>query len=124
MSFTQILYFFIALMIAFYITNKLMARGIHLITAAQLKEYLDGRSAEYFYLDVRTVNEFKNNHIKRFKNIPLNELKTRMDKIPKDSKIIVICQSGNRSSIACRQLKKAGYKELYNVQGGMNLWKK
>jgi len=37
--------------------------------------------------------------------------------------IVVICQSGGRSSVACKMLKKAGFEHVTNVIGGMNNWR-
>ena len=68
-------------------------------------------------VDVRTAAEYKGRNIKQFKNIPLG---SDLSKIPKDKEVVVICQSGMRSTSACKQLKKLGYSKITNVRGGMN----
>lgn len=45
-----------------------------------------------------------------------------MNEVPKDRPVYVICRSGNRSAQASAQLVKAGYRQVFNVDGGMNAW--
>lgn len=72
-------------------------------------------------LDVRTVTEFKRGKIDGFINIPLDSLRARIDKIPKDKPVYVHCHSGLRSYIACRILQGNGY-DCYNLAGGWRLY--
>jgi hydroxyacylglutathione hydrolase len=51
-------------------------------------------------------------------------LKDRVDDVPEDKQIAVICKSGTRSSFASSILLKAGRKNIHNVLGGMEAWKK
>jgi rhodanese-related sulfurtransferase len=81
------------------------------------------QSPKPFLLDVRTAGEYKNGHISGAVLIPLDELTTRMGRIPKSREIICICESGSRSSLAARQLSKIGYK-VNNLHGGMNRWQR
>nr|WP_229727657.1 rhodanese-like domain-containing protein [Sporolactobacillus putidus] len=76
-----------------------------------------------FFLDVRTQSEFRTQSISNFTNVPLQSLQSHLNKIPRDKEVVVICQSGMRSSMACRLLKKAGYERVTNVSGGMNHWR-
>ncbi len=72
-------------------------------------------------LDARTTGEYSNGHIDGFKNIPVDELRTRLDEIERDKPVYVICQSGLRSYIACRILAGHGY-EAYNFAGGFRFY--
>jgi len=74
-------------------------------------------------LDVRTENEYKYGHIKGTILIPLKELNSQLSKLPKDKKIIVYCQSGNRSITASRLLKKNGFTPI-NLTGGYLAWRR
>jgi phage shock protein E len=74
-----------------------------------------------FLLDVRTPSEFDRGHIVGAVLIPLRELSTESDILPKDRLIICICESGSRSSIAARVLQAQGYK-VSNLLGGMSGW--
>ena len=72
-------------------------------------------------LDVRTVNEFSRGHIDGFKNIPVDELRERINEIEKGKPVYLICQSGLRSYIASRILEGNGY-ETYNFSGGFRFY--
>lgn len=72
-------------------------------------------------LDTRTAGEYRRGHIDGFKNIPVDELRERMDEIEKGKPVYVICQSGLRSYIACRILEGNGY-EAYNFSGGFRFY--
>ena len=73
-------------------------------------------------LDVRTATEWKSGHIPGALHIPLQHLRDRLDDIPKDMEIIVICRSGNRSYYATRILQQRGYKAR-NLTGSYLTWK-
>lgn len=72
-------------------------------------------------LDVRTVHEYNGGHIDGFMNIPVDELRERIDEIPSDKPVYVICQSGLRSYIATRILNGNGY-DAYNFCGGFRFY--
>lgn len=75
------------------------------------------RDGSVTLLDVRTAGEYGCGHIEGFRNIPVDELRERLDEIEKGRPVYVICQSGLRSYIACRILEGNGY-EAYNFSGG------
>ena len=79
------------------------------------------RDGSVTLLDVRTVREYGNGHIEGFKNIPVDELRERLDEIEKDKPGYVICQSGLRSYIGTRILEGNGYK-AYNFSGGFRFY--
>ena len=65
-------------------------------------------------IDVRSPNEFKGGHIQGSKNIPVNEIKLKIDTIRKWNKpVITVCRSGGRSAAAKSALASAGI-EVYN----------
>lgn len=72
-------------------------------------------------VDVRTPGEFRGGAYPGAKNIPLQELGSRMAELPKDRGIVVYCASGSRSAFAVRTLTKAGYSEVVNGGGLMNM---
>lgn len=79
------------------------------------------RDGSVTLLDVRTVREYGNGHIKGFKNIPVDELRERLNEIEKDKPVYMICQSGLRSYIGTRILEGNGYK-AYNFSGGFRFY--
>ena len=76
------------------------------------------------FLDVRTLNEFKQGRLKTDKtvHIPLNELRERLAELDKEAEYIVSCHSGLRSYIAERILKQAGF-AVKNLDGAYALYK-
>ena len=72
-------------------------------------------------LDTRTVGEFQRGHIEGFFNIPVDELRERLDEIDKNKPVYVICQSGLRSYISCRILEGNGF-TAYNFAGGFRFY--
>lgn len=79
------------------------------------------RDGSVTLLDVRTRREFARRHIEGFVNIPVDDLRDRLDEIDRDKPVYVICQSGLRSYIACRILAGHGL-ECYNFSGGFQLY--
>ena len=75
----------------------------------------------YFVVYVRTVGEFSRGHINGFKNIPVDELRERINEVEKGKPVYLICQSGLRSYIASRILEGNGY-ETYNFSGGFRFY--
>ncbi len=75
-------------------------------------------------VDVRDPAEFAAAHIRDSRNIPLNELPQRINELDKfkSKSVIVLCQSGVRSSKATMQLKKAGFNEVFSLNGGLAAW--
>ncbi len=90
------------------------------IDIAALKDRLSKPGA--VLIDVRTPEEFRSSHVPGAKNIPIDELASRMNEIPKDGPVQVICQVGGRSSKATDQLLDAGYPQVANVKGGTAAW--
>ena len=79
------------------------------------------RDGTVFLLDTRTPFEVMQGKIDGFVNIPLDELRQRLDEIPKDKPVYVHCHSGLRSYLACRILTGNGY-DCYNLAGGWRLY--
>lgn len=77
-------------------------------------------------LDVRTPNEYHRGHIRNSVLIPVQQLEGRISEIKayKDKPVFVYCRSGNRSTVASELLIKHGFKELYNLRGGIKEWEK
>lgn len=107
----------IAVIVAFLVWRMKPVKGVNTISTAQLKSMINDRNK--VFIDVRTPGEYKARNIKQFKNIPLG---SDFSKLPKDKEIVVICQSGMRSSQACKQLKKQGFENVTNVRGGMSAY--
>ena len=75
-----------------------------------------------FLLDVRTPQEFANGHIPGAVNIPVDDLRSRLQELPQDRKIAVYCQVGQRGYIATRILVQKGFSAA-NIGGGYKTYK-
>ena len=114
-------YIIIALLVIFLLQRVLPPKGVRQISISDLKGELVNKDKQL--VDVRTPGEFKGNHIKAFKNIPLHQLSDKANKdLSKENEVIVICQSGMRSQKASKILKKMGFTKVTNVKGGMGAW--
>lgn len=69
-------------------------------------------------IDVRADMEFKLGSIEGAINIPLDEIRDRLDEISKDKEIYIFCQVGLRGYLACRILMQKGYINVKNLSGG------
>jgi CoA-disulfide reductase len=69
-------------------------------------------------IDVRTPLEYNMGTIAGAINIPVDDLRDRLDEIPKDKEILVFCQVGLRGYLACRILKQHGFANVKNLSGG------
>jgi sulfur-carrier protein adenylyltransferase/sulfurtransferase len=90
------------------------------ISPTELKERLD-RGDDLFILDVREPHEYQicnlNGHL-----IPLGELPRRVHELDSSNEIVAHCRSGKRSAEAVDFLRKAGFRKVHNLHGGILAW--
>ncbi|WP_042355832.1 rhodanese-like domain-containing protein [Bacillus rubiinfantis] len=114
-------YIILAVLLYLLLKRFIPVKGVMNISTADLKNILNDNSKQF--IDVRTPAEFKGNHIRGFKNIPLHQLAQQANnQLEKEKEVVVICQSGMRSQKASKTLKNLGYTKVTNVKGGMNAW--
>jgi hydroxyacylglutathione hydrolase len=87
---------------------------------AELREQEPGRMA---VLDVREPAEVSGGTIEKSASIPLGELKGRTGELDRERPLLVYCRSGYRSSIATSLLRRAGFRNVANLIGGLDAWK-
>ncbi len=75
-------------------------------------------------LDVRPDKEYDQGHIPGAVHVPLSDIGNKVKKLKKDKEMVVYCRNGNQSVWAIKRLMGMGYKNLYNLKGGYNAWKK
>src|SRR6476620_1325375 len=94
------------------------------ITVDELKAKMD-RGENINLVDVREPHEFTEGYIAGGKLVPLGKVQTmqveEMDDM-KDEEVIVYCRSGRRSMMACMMLDTLGFKDTYNLEGGILAW--
>ncbi|MDP3103370.1 MAG: rhodanese-like domain-containing protein [Candidatus Methanoperedens sp.] len=91
------------------------------VSVQQGKEMID--RGEVFILDVRTQEEYDEDHIMGSTLIPVEELDIGFKELPHDKKILVYCRSGRRSVAASEILVKNEFTQIYNMKGGITEWK-
>ena len=90
------------------------------ISPQELKKLKDEK-ADFELIDVREEYEFDEMNING-KLIPMGEVLSRKDEVPRDKKVVVHCRSGKRSASVINALEKEGYTNLYNLRGGILAW--
>lgn len=91
-----------------------------------IKDFIQNtKNTPSLIMDVRTPDEYSRQNIPQSLNIPLDQIeKGQIDNLPKDKPLYILCQSGNRSQMACKILNKKGYNNAVSIQGGINACKK
>ena len=101
-----------------WVTSGYKTNHITQISSEDLHDMVTG-SEKFVLLDVRAPREFEDSHIEGAINIPVADLRKRHTELKKEDTIILVCSSGNRSSLGASILGQHGFKNLHNVAGGM-----
>jgi rhodanese-related sulfurtransferase len=111
-----------ALAVLLLVANIVSAQAGISTTAFQQKM----NSPQVQVLDVRTAGEYQAGHLKNALQADWTnqaEFAKRVKYLDKDRPVIVYCASGMRSALAANWLMANGFKEVQNMQGGLNIWK-
>jgi rhodanese-related sulfurtransferase len=75
-------------------------------------------------LDIREGEDFAGGHLPRARHIPFSQLSNRIEEIGKykEKTVIVTCRTGSRAGAASRVLKQAGFKNVFELRGGISAW--
>ncbi|HET6320231.1 MAG TPA: MBL fold metallo-hydrolase [Chloroflexota bacterium] len=74
-------------------------------------------------LDVREPEEYTAGHVPNAVSIPQAELATKLEQVPRDKDLLVVCEGGIRSLRAAKFLKQVGYQKVTNLAGGTSGWR-
>ena len=87
--------------------------------------YENKGNSDFLILDVRTPEEFLDEHIENAININYysGSFKKDLGNLDKEKIYLVYCRSGNRSEITLQMMKDFDFREAYNLLGGINKWK-
>ncbi len=98
-------------------------RGTPTWTVAQVKAYMEQhKPEEYTLLDVRQPEEYRQGHVPGSLLIPVGQLHQRLDELDRSKPAIVYCRAGVRGANATGVLLNAGFKEVWNMSGGILAW--
>jgi rhodanese-related sulfurtransferase/rubrerythrin len=93
------------------------------LDAAEAKNYMNRKAGEAFtLLDVRQPEEYESEHLPGAKLIPLSELGGRMLELDAQKPTLVYCAIGGRSRVAAQVLAAKGFREVFNLTGGIKAW--
>src|SRR6516162_7086466 len=87
------------------------------------REELRARPADATVVDVREPEEFANGHVPGAINLPQADLATRLNEVPRDRPLLLICQGGFRSLRAAQFLRQCGIADVVSVKGGTAAWR-
>ena len=96
--------------------------SINQMNSDELIEFIELNDA--VLVDVRTEDEYNSGYIENSLNIDYfsNDFSLNADKLDKSTPIILYCRSGKRSSMSANKISKLGFKEIYNLEGGILEW--
>ena len=84
---------------------------------------MDQINNDDIFIDVRREDEYQKGRIEGAINIPVDEIRNRLNEIPKDKNVFIYCEAGLRGYLAQRILLQNGYSSVKNLSGGYKLWK-
>lgn len=99
-----------------YVASNILERRFKQEHFSKVRELLEAGEC---IIDIREKGEYAEGHLKGVPNIPLSELRERVNEIPKDRTVYLQCRSGQRSYNACLLLQNLGYTNVVNVTGGI-----
>ncbi|KGM98294.1 pyridine nucleotide-disulfide oxidoreductase [Clostridium novyi A str. 4552] len=98
-----------------YVGSNLLRGAFKQVSESDVRGLVESGA---FIVDVREKNEYELSHIKGALNIPLSELRKRVNEIPKDRPVYMHCRSAQRSYNAVMALQHLGFTNIYNISGG------
>jgi rhodanese-related sulfurtransferase len=75
-----------------------------------------------FLLDVRDLDEWTAGHVSEAHHVPMMEVPARLDEVPQDRDVVVVCRVGGRSAQVVAFLRAQGWERVANLEGGMFAW--
>ncbi len=92
------------------------------MSAPQLKSYLENAASRPVLVDVREPWEYQICHIQDSTLIPMNQIMRVLNEYDHDAELVLICHHGVRSQRVGAFLAQAGFRNLVNLDGGINAW--
>ncbi len=106
----------------FWIARQSAPAAEALPDSVSVAEAAQMRAEGVYMVDVRTPAEYESGHIEGVPLIPVDELASRLDEVPKDQLVIFVCAAGGRSARARDIARDAGYTQVTSMDGGMAEW--
>ncbi len=112
------------LFMKFVARRRLRRAGVREVGALEALELINNRGA--IVVDVRESREFHAGRIPNARHLPLRHIAARLRELEKakDRPVVVGCRSGRRSATASIFMRRKGFKQVYNLKGGLMAWRK
>ena len=91
------------------------------VAPREVKDML-GRGEKILFVDVREPWEYQTSHIEGSVLIPLREIPTNLPRLEAAGDVVLFCHHGMRSRAAAEEAIAAGYKNVFNLEGGIEAW--
>jgi len=102
--------------------QKELGKDHQLVSPKEMKELK--AMDEVQFIDVRTVKEFREEHIKGAQNLVYDaDFKDKIQELDKSQPVAVYCRTGRRSHKCSKMLHEAGFTKIYELKGGITKWK-
>ena len=101
--------------------RSLMGGGVPSVTVQEAAE-MSGNDVGALIIDVREPNEYAQIRARGAVLLPLGRLSGRMQDLPRDRELLLMCRTGGRSHNATRYLAANGFENVTNVSGGIVAW--
>jgi rhodanese-related sulfurtransferase len=88
---------------------------------AEIKQRLDAGET-FRFIDVREHDEYQTAHVEAAELLPMSEIQTWWQDLPRDQELVIMCHHGGRSAQVCMALSRAGFEHLTNLEGGIDAW--
>ena len=103
--------------------HGIFKKDIDEVEVDELKKIMDEYDNKTIVIDVRTPEEYIEEHVDGMVNFPLNSFMEHVNEICRHERVYIFCRSGSRSADAASQLVAAGITQAKNVRGGIIAWK-
>ena len=115
-------YFFTFTLFMFFSCGLNNDTPINQMNSDELLDFIEINNA--VLVDVRTHDEYNSGYIENSLNIDYlsNDFSENVEKLDKNIPIVLYCRSGKRSSLSANKLSELGFKEIYNLEGGILEW--
>ena len=109
-------------LISIYLLTSLLSVAYAQVSLDEARSLVGNSSV--MVLDIREPDEHATGVAKGMKLIPMSTLESRINELPKNSRVLLICNTQNRSSAVAKELRSRGFTNVEYVRGGMSEWAK
>lgn len=102
-----------------FVADNILTGMLHVVYWNDMQK----QGEDHLLVDVRTAEEYAEGHIAGAINIPVDELRARLQELTNKKSIYIYCEAGLRGYLAQRILRQNGFEEVKNLSGGYKLWK-